>query len=139
MKITDHFDSAEFRQNARHGFGAVEYPDEWIPNRLSPLCVALEVIRVASGGTLQVLSGYRSPAYNKKIGGAKSSQHMEGRAADIKSSKLDAAALHALVLRLSKEGKIKIGGLGEYPTFVHVDVRSGGKRLARWRGARADN
>jgi len=34
-------------------------------------------------GPIHVTSGYRSPALNQAIGGAKNSQHMEGEAADI--------------------------------------------------------
>lgn len=34
-------------------------------------------------GMVRVLSGYRSPAVNREVGGSKTSDHMEGSAADI--------------------------------------------------------
>ena len=103
------------------------------------MCETLEVIRVELGVSVTVLSGYRSPAYNKKIGGARASQHMEGHAADIKAKGLSAAKVHAAVLKLYNEDKLPhLGGLGSYPGFTHVDVRPG-ERLARWTGSRTDN
>src|SRR5215510_11311839 len=59
------------------------YPDEWIDSRLAALCSQLDVIRAAWAGPIRVVSGYRSPAWNAKVGGAGASQHMEGTAADI--------------------------------------------------------
>jgi len=35
-------------------------------------------------GALKVTSAYRSPAVNAKVGGAKTSQHTQGQAADLK-------------------------------------------------------
>lgn len=136
-KITPHFDSSEFRQFARHGFAETPYPEEWEQERLLPLCQALEIIRAAVGKPIKIVSGYRSPAYNKAVGGAKNSQHMIGKAADIVVADLSANIVHDVILRLHKEKKIKIGGLGKYPNFCHVDVRSiKGKGLVRWKGSR---
>ena len=43
----------------------------------------LEPLRVALGVSVRVTSGYRSPEVNAAVGGAASSQHTEGEAADI--------------------------------------------------------
>jgi len=49
---------------------------------LTQLCTnALDFIREEFGPVI-ITSGYRNPAYNKKIGGAISSQHQFGTAAD---------------------------------------------------------
>lgn len=40
-------------------------------------------------GPIQVTSGYRSEKLNKAIGGAKTSQHMSGEAADIEATRVD--------------------------------------------------
>lgn len=134
MKMTEHFKSEEFA--CKDG---TAYPEGWVDGRLKPLCETLEVIRVELGVSVTILSGYRSPTYNKKIGGAKASQHMEGRAADITAKGVSAAQVHATVLKLYNDGKLPhIGGLGSYPGFTHVDVRPG-ERLARWSGSRTDN
>lgn len=43
----------------------------------------LQPLRDAVGVPVNVTSGYRSPAVNKAVGGAKTSQHVLGEAADI--------------------------------------------------------
>jgi len=44
----------------------------------------LQQLRGIIGKPIQIVSGYRTKEYNKKIGGAPRSQHMKGKAADIK-------------------------------------------------------
>lgn len=58
----------------------------------------LQGIRDGLGGPLKINSGYRSPGYNKKIGGAKLSRHMYGDGADLGGfsvSKLQTACKNA--------------------------------------------
>ena len=139
MRITEHFDTSEFIQKTRGSIPYAEYPTEWIEERLRPLCEQLEIIRKALGDmSIRVISGYRSPAYNKAIGGADKSQHMEGRAADIVVPGRQASEVHALILQLSKDKKIKIGGLGDYSNFVHVDIRPT-KKLVQWSATRDES
>lgn len=45
--------------------------------------IVLDPLREAYGKPIYVNSGYRSPKLNKAVGGAKTSQHMTGEAADI--------------------------------------------------------
>jgi len=121
---------------------AKPYPAEWIEDRWRPLAETLEIIRGAVGVTISVTpnGGYRSPAHNKAIGGRQFSQHMQGRAADIKAGgAVSAEKLHATIARLWANGKLpRLGGLGLYPTFVHVDVRANamGTKLAQWNEAK---
>lgn len=134
MKITEHFSLEEFA--CRDGS---KYPTKWIQPRLRLLCAQLEIIRAACGGRpIEVTSGYRTPEYNRKIGGARRSQHVEGRAADIKISGMAPAAVHGLILDLYRADKLQIGGLGAYGSFTHVDTRPG-DRLARWSGSRTSS
>lgn len=128
--MTPHFAASEF---ACHDGSS--YPQDWIETRLKPLCEALEIIRADVGQPVQILSGYRTAKYNVGLSGsAKDSQHMYGRAADIKVKGLDSRALHDRILKLYKDGKIQIGGLGSYPGWVHVDIRHNSDgRLRRWR------
>lgn len=44
----------------------------------------LEPFRKSLGESVTISSGYRSPALNKAVGGANTSQHVKGQAADIK-------------------------------------------------------
>ncbi len=48
----------------------------------------LDPAREALGQPIRVNSGYRSPALNKRVGGAKHSYHLSGRAADITTGNL---------------------------------------------------
>ena len=45
----------------------------------------LDPLREAWGAPIIVTSGYRCPKLNKAVGGAKTSQHMKGQAADIRT------------------------------------------------------
>jgi uncharacterized protein YcbK (DUF882 family) len=70
---------------------------------------------------LQVLSGYRTPKANdmlrhKGYGAARDSQHLYGRAADVRVEGYPSATLARFMRELGA------GGVGEYPTFVHMDV-----------------
>lgn len=130
---TKYFEIEEW--DSRHPLAA-PYPREWAVDRWLPLARTLDVIREALGEPLTVTpnGGYRTPSMNQAIGGAKRSQHCEGYAADVTAAKASAKKVHALVLRLWKEGKLPLlGGLGLYGSFVHVDIRpKDGNVLARW-------
>jgi hypothetical protein len=56
-------------------------PAELIPN-LRLLARGLDRIRLLLGHPLDISSGYRSPALNAAVGGARNSQHSQGLAAD---------------------------------------------------------
>lgn len=79
--------------------------------------------------TLPVISGYRTEVYNKKVGGAPKSQHPKAKASDITNKWETPKQLAVRIERLIKEGKMKQGGLGIYPGFVHYDTRG---TKARW-------
>lgn len=136
MKITPHLDDREL---ACHD--GTPYPPEWIESRARPLAETFEVIRLAAGDLpIDVLSAYRPEAYNRKIGSTQDSQHVQGRALDIRRRGWPASRLHTLIAGLYRGGKLPhLGGLGVYRTFVHFDVRPrpANNRLARWSGARA--
>lgn len=78
----------------------------------------LEYIRsILDGEPIYINSGYRTPAYNKKIGGATNSYHMKGQAADIRSKKFK-----PIDIALAAES-LDIPGIILYETFVHIDTR----------------
>jgi len=99
------------------------------PLRVSARLVALlEELRADLGGVpLLVNSGYRPPAYNREVGGAGSSLHLDGLAADVACLQVPFARLAEAADRLVGER----GGVGLYRSqdFVHVDLR--GERV-RW-------
>jgi uncharacterized protein YcbK (DUF882 family) len=98
-------------------------PPKALRARLVPVLRAADEARERLGAGLIILSGYRSPAYNAAIGGARASRHMQCDALDVAVPKLPVAKLRAVLKQLRKEG-VFTGGLGlKYPTFVHLDNR----------------
>jgi len=125
MKITEHFSLEEFKQPAMHNMSGLPYPEQWIKDRLTPLCQQLEIIREKLGGKpIRIVSGYRSPEYNTAINGAKQSQHIQGRAADIVVEGVDAYTVYSSIMQMVRAKVINIGGLGYYKKFTHVDIRT---------------
>lgn len=91
------------------------------------LVAVLQKIRDHFGAAVNINSGFRTPQYNKKVGGATYSQHLYGLAADIRVTGKTPKQVAAYVETLMPN----TGGIGIYPTFVHVDVRSA---KSRWNG-----
>ena len=98
------------------------------------LTVVLQCIREHFGKAVTITSGYRTPAHNAAVGGAKSSQHLLGRAADIRVQGVSVEDVAAYAESLMPDW----GGVGRYPVkagrangWVHVDTRAD---KARWRG-----
>lgn len=89
----------------------------------------LQVIRDEVKVPISITSGYRSPEHNAKVKGAKDSQHVKGTAVDFKVQGLTPKEVALIVEKLIKEGKIKQGGIGIYPSWVHYDTRG---IKARW-------
>ena len=123
MKLEKNFSLHEFR--CKDG---TDVPDELIDN-VRELCVNLQILRDYIDKPITIISGYRSPEYNTKIKGAKRSQHMSARAADIIVPGMTSLEVRDIIIQLIKEGKMVKGGVGIYPTFVHYDVRG---YNARW-------
>ena len=83
----------------------------------------LEKIRAAVGGKpVLINSAYRTPEYNASpnVGGAKTSQHLYGRAADVVVS----GASPLLVGQIAEYYLGWQGGIGVYNGFTHVDTRA---------------
>ena len=96
--------------------------------RISPaLLDILHSIRHHFGVPVIITSGYRTPEHNKKVGGAKKSTHMVGIAADIVVKGVSPGKVAQYAELLMPE----YGGIGEYRTFVHIDVRH---QKVRWHG-----
>lgn len=84
MQLTSHFALNELlvsQTASRKGLPNVPTPE--IVKSLQLLCQAvLEPVRVHYGRPVIVMSGFRAPAVNKAVGGAKNSDHLYGFAAD---------------------------------------------------------
>ena len=106
------------------------------PTRLPRLAEAFEQVRGMWGVPLRVLSAYRTPAYNRQIGGAARSQHVEGRALDLQPpGDLTAREFFAAVVRLAAaRPDLGIRYVQGYGTrgFVHIDVRPTEALATKW-------
>ena len=98
------------------------------------LVVLLQAIREHFGKPITITSGYRTAAHNKSVGGAAYSQHLYGRAADIRVQGIPVEQLAAY----AETCLPGTGGIGRYPPragravgWVHVDTRPA---KSRWTG-----
>tara|TARA_B110000444_G_C18480230_1_gene428821 strand:- start:218 stop:589 length:372 start_codon:yes stop_codon:yes gene_type:complete len=123
--MTKNFSLKEF--NSKDGS---KMPSEVYLN-IVKLVGQLQFLRDYTGRAITVNSAYRSPEHNSKIGGAMSSQHLLGKAADITIEGLKPAEVYRLIDELIDMGLMLQGGLGLYEKkgFVHYDIR---KTKARW-------
>lgn len=109
-KISEHFKVKEF---ACKDGSAIIFVDDYMVQ-------VLEILRKKLGAPITITSGYRTPAHNAKVGGAKYSYHMRGMAVDIrvneKTPKEVAKALDKIVPAC---------GIIVYDSWVHFDTRNG--------------
>ena len=78
---------------------------------------------------MHVNSGYRTTGYNASIGGASKSYHDyrahdgNDQAADIQCRKGGPRDWHRTANTIRARERNGKGGLGRYPSFVHIDLR----------------
>jgi len=152
--LSPHFKVKEFASKQSSGFPKYVVLQETMLLNLETLCDALNQNGYACE-RLHIMSGYRTPFYNKAIGNTTSfSRHNWGDAADIfvdndgngvmddlnrdgRLDKLDAMVLQTVIETKNREPQNRrfAGGLSAYPStashgpFVHVDTRG---FAARW-------
>jgi uncharacterized protein YcbK (DUF882 family) len=108
-----HFDRSEFACGCGCGFDTVD----------AELLNCLEYIREHFDRPVIINSAARCPDHNLACGSNSGSQHLLGRAADIRVDGIEPTLVHELCEQM------EVGGLGEYDTFTHLDTRVG---FARW-------
>lgn len=85
----------------------------------------LQPIRNKWGKPIYVNSGYRSEALNKAVGGAKTSQHLTGEAADITSE--NNLELWKLITNMIQKKEITVGQCiwekgDKSPRWIHISL-----------------
>ena len=115
MQFTRHFKQSEF---------ACKHCGESKPNLA--LAIILEDVREAFSAPVTINSSYRCEEHNKAVGGATSSQHLLGTAADIVVQGVSPEEVYSYLSIRPYADNI---GLGKYNTFTHIDVRG---HRARW-------
>jgi zinc D-Ala-D-Ala carboxypeptidase len=79
-------------------------------------------------GALKVTSAYRSPAVNAKVGGAKTSQHVQGQAADLKFDGGNEVLFNWIRENVEFDQLIWEFGTDNAPSWVHVSYVSSKNR-----------
>lgn len=115
-RLGPHFLSTEFDCKCSYPECTLTYVDD-------DLVYKLEKKRVRWGEAIHLLSGFRCTRHNQAVGGKAGSQHLQGKAADVR---VDKKPPHEVA-----DDCEDFDGLGRYESFTHVDVR--GYR-ARWFG-----
>lgn len=114
FRLSEHFTLGEFA--SRDGADMVLVHPATI--------LILEAVRRRYGRAFSPNSAFRTPRHNIRVGGSPRSKHLLGMAVDIAVPGVTPEE----VARFAEE--IGVGGIGIYPTFVHLDCA--GRR--RWRG-----
>jgi len=111
----------------RHGIAEQLAPDEIVITSLRSLCTnVLQPLREKLRLSVHVTSGYRCLKVNKAIGGATSSQHIKGQAADIH---VPAKSIEWLFQYIKKSGLTFDQLIQEFDSWVHVSyVQKGNRR-----------
>ena len=122
-RLSEHFDTDEpgVQCKCGCGFGSRKYdtaPELWR---------VLERIRAEFGRPIYLQSVARCAKHNRAVGGARSSQHLLGNAADIRINGVSPLAIADFCDRAWAHTY----GVGRYESFVHIDVR---RHKARWFG-----
>ncbi|MGM0825682.1 MAG: D-Ala-D-Ala carboxypeptidase family metallohydrolase [Pseudomonadota bacterium] len=115
QQVSVHFARSEFECRCGCGFDTID----------AATLEILEAVRIHFDSPVAVTSGARCSAHNRSVGGAKSSQHLLGRAADIQVKGVEPDAVYAFIADNWPEASI-----GLYSSFTHVDTRTNGP--ARW-------
>lgn len=113
IKLTKHFKVKEF---ACKDGSQVVFVDDY-------LYTILDILRNKLEKPVIITSGYRTPEWNKKCGGAKYSYHMRGMAADIR---VDGMSAKEIANKLNEIVPNECGII-VYKNWVHFDVRTGKK------------
>ena len=88
MNLTPHFTLAEFTRSAKaQALGLDNTPTAKALANLQRTAQMLERVRAHLGAPITITSGYRGPVLNKSVGGATSSDHLQGMAADVVAPK----------------------------------------------------
>ena len=128
MKLTEHFTLEELTNSPTANRLHIDnFPSDTIISSLMELLELLEKIRNIYSKPIVVTSGYRCEKLNKAVGGVKTSQHMKGEAADIRSlsnTRKDNKELFDLIVKMVKSNDIYVGQvIDEYNyNWIHIST-----------------
>ena len=92
-------------------------PESWRKMDIN-LLMLVDNMRHRSGIPYKITSAYRTPEYNKKIGGVKYSAHLLGKAVDISAP--DSKTKYSIIEAALHFG---IERIGVASNFIHIDLQ----------------
>ena len=119
-----HFQAREISRlfsSVRGGVKNSPPPSHLWPSILPTLRI-LDKLRSHLGKPVLILSAYRSPSYNRAVGGATHSRHLAFDAVDFWVPGVAPSDVSRVLMDWRNAGQFK-GGIGTYPGFVHLDSR----------------
>lgn len=103
-------------------------PKREIWENILPTLRILDDLRAHFGKSVNISSTYRDLPYNRAIGSPDGSMHVKFNAVDFTVAGVSPATVFKQLVKWRNEGKF-VGGIGKYPSFVHLDTR---KYNATW-------
>ena len=136
MKISDHISLKEaIRSNTAKRLNIDNSPNSYhISNMMGTAVKIFEPLREWVGGPIKINSFFRCEELNRAIGGAKRSQHMEGRAMDLDDTfghKTNAEMFNYIKSNLNFDQLIWEFGDDENPDWIHVSYVSDDENRGR--------
>ena len=122
-----HFAADEFLIRNTRGKVTNSLPPRELWENIIQTALVIDEIREIAAAPIKIHSAYRSPEYNKAVGGERNSFHMRFMALDFSCSKKTPKELQKIAKSLRGKkfgGRVFRGGIGLYPTFLHVDCRA---------------
>jgi hypothetical protein len=127
--LTKHFSLAEFEasQTATRAGIPNRVPPDLMAN-LARLADTLEQVRAVLDAPIHITSGYRSLWLNKRVGGAKTSQHTRALACDFVAP---AFGTPRQICHMLVQAGVRFDQLIEEGTWVHISVPENGQPWRR--------
>ena len=128
MNLSAHVTLAEFeRSDAAIRFGIENKMNEFEIERAKELCEnVFEPIRAHLNKPIKINSGFRSAVVNKRMGGAKTSQHVLGEAVDLDLH--ERGLFEWIIDNIDFDQAIYEGGNDVAADWFHISFRKGRNR-----------